>query len=363
MSQYQTDVAKEEQDQTYYDTPEEAEPEYVVPEAKSQEGGSGYESEVEEEAAVDKYDELAERLDDEDVLSETTDATQDGAGGQLLQMETTEKQLTEKYEEELAEKEGDFDQESSEEEQPEAFQQARTEAFEESHFEMKQELIESQQEEAHTRYYESHIAFEEQTELSRDFADETAAQEEHVLVESTEPSADVTEQKSTEEGFEKATYQQEEEQATLIDFEAETRQERFSEEYSYTESAHFTQEQRTETYLETHINQQETLLEEATIYGVNIQKDLFGTDDMGGAEGFSQQVEEDKEDKAMSRSGESTEAQMASSGEGLLAEPYPREYDIMAISGATEGEPDREPDYTDMFEGHAEGEAYDHDDL
>ena len=47
----------------------------------------------------------------------------------------------------------------------------------------------------------------------------------------------------------------------------------------------------------------------------------------------------------------------------MLAEPYPREYDIMAISGATEGEPDREPDYTDMFEGHAEGEAYDHDDL
>ncbi|KAL8597428.1 hypothetical protein ACOMHN_050926 [Nucella lapillus] len=64
----------------------------------------------------------------------------------------------------------------------------------------------------------------------------------------------------------------------------------------------------------------------------------------------------------MSRSGESMEAHMASSGEGMLLEPYPQEYDIMAISGGTEGDQEREPDYGETFEGPVE-EVSDHDDL
>ncbi|XP_076454790.1 uncharacterized protein LOC143289416 isoform X40 [Babylonia areolata] len=69
-----------------------------------------------------------------------------------------------------------------------------------------------------------------------------------------------------------------------------------------------------------------------------------------------------KEVEVMTQSTESPEVQIAGSGEGLLVQPYPQEYDIMAISGGTEGDQEQEPDYTDMFEVAAE-EVSDHDDL
>ncbi|KAK7506469.1 hypothetical protein BaRGS_00002581 [Batillaria attramentaria] len=255
MYQYHPAQAKEEPEIPEQETPaEEKYTGFLAPDDKLAEGGSGYESEEEEEGGFEKFEDELGEIDREkepfDSLPSEEDREEADVEGQLKETEHEEHLLETRHEEQL--------------------------------FEAKHEYTEYQYKETFTQEFESRTTDEDQYLVSKetDKLAEAAGQQQ-IVVESYE------------------SFLSDEAQQARADEESEP---------------------------------------------------LAGTEGAQAA--------------AMSQSVDSTEAQMASSGEGmLLSEPCRQEYDLMALSGATDDSKagDQERDFGEDFV--MEREEDDRDDL
>lgn len=318
MSHYDADAARQETQQLQLD-------EAVM------EGGSGYESEEEEEAGLEKYDELSgmEEEKEDEAQFRTPDEIDESFDGQLqLQRETTDKQLTEKYEDESAEKEG---AQSSEEDSRESGSNIYAETLEETQAEREQGYLADDQDTRSEEYIEEKGYIEEKETVTEKTADEERSAEELIHSEASYQYADreelfVVEEKSRLESahYTERTYQFEDRQETFV-----------TEENSQQEYSRYTHETLEEEYREE--KEEKISVEEAA------SKEEYA------AKGFS----EDFEEQVSSASGEPQG--------GQFLELHRPEYDLMAISGATDDmmqreQLDQELDFRDTFDAQQEDE-------
>ena len=194
-----------------------------------------------------------------------------------------------------------------------------------------------------------HESFGEHTEDIVTKTEEAVSEEAAFIPDDEEAEPD-----HTEEVCWKETSKYESEQITEHDFQEMTK-DQVTEKMSDSDTMAYQYKEQTVTY-EAHISQRETH-SETTVYGVTVQEDEFETEDRHRSK------DEVEDSLVMSHDTEITETEEVVSEEDLLKAAQKQEYDVMALSGVTEEDQDRDAEYQSPISETPPQEVYDRDDL